>query len=55
MEDPPEQEMSAGGESPLEIIDKICEEMKSLLTAAETLLQPDQDNSILEAPEVEEA
>ena len=42
-------------ESPLEILDKVCEQMKDLLTSAETLLQPEPDESIPYAPHVEEA
>ena len=53
MEDPPEEEISVGGESPVEIIAKICEEMKGLLVSAEALLQSDLDDSTPD--EVEEA
>lgn len=56
MEDPPEEEMSGDRESPMEILDKICEEMKNLLTSAETLLQPELGESLpAEVPEVEQA
>jgi hypothetical protein len=55
MEDLPEkEEISGDSPSPMEILDEICEEMKSLLTSAETLLH-DQDDSIPKAPEPEEA
>ena len=55
MDLPEEVKMSGGGESPMEVLDKICEEMKNLLAAAEALLRPDEDDSMLEGREVEEA
>lgn len=51
----PEEEISVDLPSPMEALDKICEEMKSLLASAETLLQPEADESIPEAPDVEQA
>jgi hypothetical protein len=42
-------------ESRLEILDEVCEQMKDLLTSAETLLQPEPDETIPDAPDIEEA
>lgn len=60
MNEPRDEEMAEEGESPLEILDKICEEMKNLLTSAETLMQLEPDESVpdastLDGPDAEEA
>jgi hypothetical protein len=57
MEEPPEEKKPGDGESPLsETLDEICEKMKDLLTAAETLLQSDADDDPLAGnPDAEQA
>lgn len=50
MEELPEEEIPEDSASPIEILDKVCEEMKNLLASAETLLQLEPDESIPEPP-----
>jgi len=54
-ERPKEEADGVGEESPLEILDKVCEQMKDLLTSAETLLQPEAEESVPDVPDVEQA
>jgi hypothetical protein len=56
MEQRPEEEIPKDGQSPIaETLDKMCEEMKNLLASAERLLQPDADDPVPEASDVEGA